>query len=215
VNRVLVAVCGYHDVRFGFIEQIAHLFRRGPLPLVTAEGLYIQISRNMAVRKALESPDWDYLLSLDTDMIFPDSLLDRVEQYTDPIVGGFYTRKQYPDYGPISGNMDQVEVPQFTRLSESELVPMLDNPDLYPVDVLGTGCLAIRRDVLENWPDDMRPWFATMTTTDGCDIVTEDVYFCWRAKQQGIQPILDTQVRCGHVGPMVFGAKTYRQAVAV
>ena len=208
-----MAICGYEAVPFDFLPQLVNLYRDGPLPLVTARGLYIQANRNNCVKRALEVTGWDYMLSLDTDMVLPNCLLERVRSYTDPVVGGLYFRRQWPDYGPIPGNMDQTEVPQFTRLTDEQLDPMLADPGLYPCDVLGTGCMAIRRDVIENWPQDMMPRFATMTSQDGVDIVTEDVYFCWRLKQQGIQPMLDTQVRCGHVGPFTFGTKTYLQGI--
>lgn len=189
------------------------MFQHGPLYLVTARSLYIQMNRNTAIKRAFDNPDWDYMLSLDPDMVFPETMIDRVRTYTDPVVGGLYYRRQFPDFGPIPGNMDQIEVPGYNRLTEDELKPMLDKPGLYPCDVLGTGCLAIRRDVLENWPDELLPHFTTMSSKDGCDIVTEDVYFCWRLKQQGIQPMLDTQVQCGHIGPFTYGTKSYLSAL--
>jgi predicted O-methyltransferase YrrM len=125
-----------------------------------------------------------------------------------------YWRRRYPNYAPVPGMMSASEdLPQFRGLSPDQLVPMLDKPGLYPMDVLGTGCLAIRRDVFEGWSDECRPIFDTMLAVDGEDIVTEDVWFSWKLKQQGIQPMLDTAVCCGHNGSLTIGRDTYLQGI--
>jgi hypothetical protein len=213
MNRLLLGICGYDNVPFGFVRQLTGLYRDGFLPLVAAQGLHIQRNRNAVVKQALEAEGWDYLLFLDTDMVLPDSLRSRVEGYTDPVVGGLYFRRVWPDYRPVPGMLAEGDLPMYESLTPEQLEPMLDVPGLYPCDVLGTGCLAIRRDVLEGWPEALMPWFNVALSTDGQNLVTEDVWFCWQLKRQGIQAMLDTEARCGHIGSFTVGTNSYRSLV--
>lgn len=207
-NHVMLAICGGEVVPFPFVTELGKIYSKGFFPMVTTGSLYIQLNRANCVKQALQHKGWDYLLFLDTDMIFPDIMMERVSGYTDPIVGGVYFRRRYPDYSPIVGNFVD-DGYAYQGLHHDQLIPMLEQPGLYPCDVLGTGCMAIRRDVLEDWPEDRFPIFSAISREDGSEIVTEDVYFCWQAKQQGIQPLLDTGLCCGHIGNVTIGVDTY------
>jgi hypothetical protein len=213
-NSIILGICGYQQVPFEFVFQLANLYStQGPIRrTITTGGLHLGLSRTIIVNRALEEENWDYLLFLDTDMVLPGNLIERVGEYSDPVVGGMYWSR-FPPFSPVPGMMDGVQ-PTYTRLSPDQLVPMLDEPNLYPVDVLGTGCMAIHHDVLADWPSDRRPIFTTMQPVDREDIVSEDVYFCWRLKQQGIQPLLDTHLCCGHIASVIIDKAAYLHNVS-
>jgi len=77
-------------------------------------------------------------------------------------------------------------------LLPSELIPMLQEPGLYPVDFVPSGFTFIRRRVLENWPADLKPWYETIADTDDVAGAGDDVRFSKLAQRQGYQCYLDT-----------------------
>ena len=69
-------------------------------------------------------------------------------------------------------------------------------PDrLMKVDGVGTGCLLIHRDVLKAIDP---PWFKFQYTHDGTIELSEDYYFCEKAKAAGFELFLDPNCVCGH-----------------
>ena len=208
MNRIVLAVCANNTVPFDFLDEYYRL-RSKAVGHIESKGLFIDHNRNRAVNWALEYSGWDYLLFVDPDMTFPPDLMERIGQYTDPVVGGLYWRHTLPE--PIAGMFVSAD-PLYDPLLPGQLLPMMENPGLYPVDCLGAGCLAIRRDVLENWSSECRPIFQTLSTPDGSTLVGEDVCFCWRLKQQNIPVLLDTSVCCGHLSSHVTDKNTYLAA---
>lgn len=214
MGKVLIAVAAGKYVEANFINEIHKIASGRHIPFVMAQGLYVHQNRNIAVKKALELEGWDRMLILDTDMTLPDNLMERAEAWKSPIVGGNYFRRGNPNVSPIAGMfVNPDEGPLYKAFEPKRMLKMLDAPGFYKADVLGTGCLGIRRDVLENWPQDKMPWFQALLTADGTEILTEDVEFCWACKQQGLQLLLDTTVQCGHAGSFISGEETYRNAV--
>jgi len=202
MNEVAIAICTGKNVPVEFLHELLKLYSTHDyLTTVLVSGLYIQLNRSRAVKQALEAR-WDYLLFLDDDMVLPDNLIDRVRGYTEPVVGGLYVRRTWPDVKPVPGQWaPEIDGPFYHPLTADQLRPMLDEPGLYDCDVLGTGCLAVRRDVLADWPEDeIGPMFAVDSSPDGLEIIGEDLHFCWQLKQQGIQPKLDTALDLGHLG---------------
>lgn len=204
-NRVVLALCGYGPVPFEFAEEW-HRLRSASAGYVTARGLYVEHNRNQLVNQALGSPYWDYLLFVDPDMTFPRDLMDRVQGYEAPVVSGLYWRRSRPE--PVAGTFRD-ENPTYDPITPEELLPWMESPGLYPVEGVGAGCLAVRRDVFEEWPDEHRPIFQTISTPDGSEMVGEDVYFCWRLKQRGVPVLLDTNVCCGHIASLVVDRDVY------
>ena len=77
-------------------------------------------------------------------------------------------------------------------LKPSELIPMLEEPGLYPVDFVPSGFTFIRRRVLESWPAALQPIYETIADTDQVAGAGDDVRFATLAGRQGYQCYLDT-----------------------
>lgn len=79
---------------------------------------------------------------------------------------------------------------RFSRYPGCTLLP--DTKDaVVEADALGTGCMLIKRGVLEAIP---KPWFKCHEMTSG----GEDFYFCDRAKERGFGVYGDFSVQCHH-----------------
>lgn len=168
------------------------------------EGAYIDRARNDLVRQALNN-DSTHVLFVDQDMVIPEGSLKRLVQHDVPIVGGSYWGKD--DYfTPVSFHLDP-----FRRIYELEDCPVAPTeaelpegvadcwcgkPDdhLHSIGGTGMGCTLITtelfRQVRDHFGDEM--WFSSKETG-------EDIHFCTRVHEIGIDVYLDGFVQCGHV----------------
>lgn len=79
-----------------------------------------------------------------------------------------------------------------------------------PTSGVGTGCLLVHRDVYlaiqnkfpELAPTQDRPYWDYFLPMSG---IGEDIAFCMRAKEAGMQPHVDTGLQCFHVGYCAWG----------
>lgn len=79
-----------------------------------------------------------------------------------------------------------------------------------PVDWLAAGLMLVHKSVFQaimksqpvtpNFPGEYYPFFTRFADVTG----GEDIAFCHRARKAGVQPMLDTEVRAGHIGLSMF-----------
>lgn len=175
---------------------------------VSNGGQYLPGSHNKLIADCLKRDDWNYILFLEHDHEFPANMLETVGTYTDPIVGGLYFNRVPEDPQPVCYNWNSNRT-AIKRLQPYEVAPMLDKPGLYDVDVVPMGCTAIRRDVLEQWPMEV-PWFhAPGADRRDTDQMSDDVWFCRKAQEQGWTIKVDTRILPTHMGLVPFHAGMY------
>ena len=83
------------------------------------------------------------------------------------------------------------------RLQPFQMAPILENRGLYEVDVVPMGCTAIRRDVFENWPKDL-PFYSAPTSPKNGKVMSDDVFFCRHAQDQGYKIKVDSRIIAKH-----------------
>lgn len=179
------------------------------LHLVRPVGREIAAQRNRAV----EEMQGDWLLFVDSDCIPPPrARLDLLLRGL-PLVGGVILER--------SSEFEVCAVKTFEP-TERYRLEELPSQGIMPVLSLGTGCLLIRREVLEAIGS---PWFRVGQLVSDC--LTEDTDFCLRAAERGFPAFLDCGVRVGHevsgvLWPHEEGSKAiqwegapYRQALEV
>ena len=153
-------------------------------------GVPYDIARNIIVRTFLKSPA-EWLLFLDSDIHIPQDGVTRMLSHKLPIVSALYWRRQEP-HTPAMW--------KFTGPKPNDHAPITNYGDgqMVEADVVGAGALLIHRRVLERLPD---PWFKfTYEGRDNDEGVSEDFYFCKKAKEAGFTIIVDTAVQCPHDG---------------
>lgn len=167
------------------------------------------------------NPEW--LWMVDSDMTFPEDILDRLLSAADPknrpIVGGLC-------FGVRPAKVDGVEQLNECMSTPLELFPTIYTLDdegrmchqlTYPrnavvrVSSTGAACLLIHRSVLadERWTGDGHPlpWFRE-TVLHG-EVCSEDHYFCLRAGSFGFPVHLNTAARTGHVKTFIADEDLY------
>ena len=214
MTKVVIARCHGNlvDPRFfqSYEELVAYTRSRGHevYPAVV-ERLHVDRARNEITEMFLhpEKPrlpqypegvnriykEAEYLFFVDDDMLFPPNALVKLLAHQEPIVGGLYFARQAP-YLPIAYR--HVEDNQWIAVTKYQA-------GLQEVDAIGTGCLLIRRDVLEKLE---RPWF------EFSDRMGEDMYFCDKAKQLGYKVLLDGDVKCKHLTILEVSEELFQAA---
>lgn len=162
-------------------------------------GPRIARSRCEIVRKFLEF-DSDWLCWLDTDMVPPADMIDRLLEGADvelrPIIGALCFAGGRTKIVPTIYTFESVD-----GLIQSET--QLAYPPDRVIEVGGTGsaCVLIHRSVFEKiaaqlGPDHPLPWYQDVVV-DGKDW-GEDLVFCLRARGAGARVWIDTGVKVGH-----------------
>jgi len=159
-------------------------------------------ARNNMVKKLLKE-DFTHLFFMDSDMNFPENTLSRLLQHDLDIVGGLYSQKMPPFYTTIFKGKDvdiSKEKADWDENSNGHWSTVNPKPGAGVIEVsaIGTGCLLIKRNVLEDmeWP---YFWYEE-SPDEKEEMMTEDVFFCIKAKNVGFKIHCDTSVLCGHVG---------------
>lgn len=151
-------------------------------------GVPIDRARNMLVETMLEK-GCDWIFFLDSDVICPPDTVERLLAHKQPIISALYYRR-YPPYNPAMW----VKSPQPTE--QGKYTPIMEFPkgQIVEADVIGLGACLIHRRVFEKLE---KPWFKW---TEGWEKggVSEDFYFCEKAKQAGFRILVDTSILCKH-----------------
>lgn len=148
-------------------------------------------SRNLIIKYFLEN-NYDYLLSLDQDVIPPKDVIEKLLKFQKDIISGVYygfflidgVKKLRPllyeyteDGRKRNLNLDEVKDEKLIKVKEC-----------------GAGCLLVKKDVLKKVKFGLLP---DKTTTD-------DVYFCHKAREAGYEIFAYTGVKAKH---LVLGRK--------
>jgi hypothetical protein len=189
-----VAVCfpSGDMVHADFALALAGLCNSTPpieTPIVNNKSSIVAAARNDAVRRAQEM-GCDFMLFLDSDMVFPRTTLHRLLIHRKDIVGAIYAKR----------------VPPYALLGTAlEAKPTCDEQGLTEMKRVPTGCLLIRMAVFEALS---KPYFRFLNDETSGEIVGEDYVFCDRAREAGFRIWCDTQLslEIGHIGQQVCKA---------
>ena len=145
---------------------------------------------------------YDYMLWIDSDIVFDNKAFDKLLKLNKPIVSGWYS--QPGGYTPVVEHMedDFFEKHGAYKFISAKEMSELKSP--FKADYTGFGWILIKKGVFEKLP---YPWFAPKRRTIGQDIedmCSEDVAFCLDAKTAGFEIWVDPSVRVGHEKIMVI-----------
>lgn len=168
-------------------------------------GPLIAKARTEVVKHFLGRTDADWLLMVDSDMVFDPDTIHRLWQNADaqnrPIVAG-HCYAMMAERGPIPTMWQAAP-----EGSPGPLIPFEGYPTnaLVPVGATGAACLMVHRSVFEKlqaeMPDHPYPWFEEAYW--GNLPVGEDLTFCIRARKAGFPIFVDTSLDIGHVKPQL------------
>lgn len=189
-----------------FMDCVVSLFLRGegyPSGIFSIEtGPALCYARNLLVRKFLDECDAPYLLMIDTDMLFPADVFERLVKHahtgTDMCSSAIPYRPRI--VGGLCCKFDRKnrEVTPLLYDEKGKLIKTWEKGSLVNVGYTGGACLLIPRTILE---EVKFPWFKQ--AEDGS--LGEDHSFCLNVRQHGFEIAVDTSTIIGHVKTVVIG----------
>ena len=147
-------------------------------------------------RLALEAKNIgaEFMLWLDSDMVFPATTAMRLMAHNENIVAANYVKRQPPFKGvayPIIGDWNNP-------------LPFEATDELVEVEGIGMGCMLMKTNVLDDIP---QPWFEFGWTPASNDHLGEDMILCQKMAAAGYTVKVDTQLsmELRHLGTWAFG----------
>jgi GT2 family glycosyltransferase len=162
--------------------------------------------RNGGTRQMLES-EADWLLFIDADMVFGQTLLEDLLAAADPderpVVGAlcFATRKDRA--GPLGVTRFKCE-PTMYRAPDLAVMDEYPDNEMVRVGATGGACLLIHRSALETVREEFGDhWFDPVPITVG-GFFSEDLSFCIRLDKLEIPLYVHTGIKTAHDKGFVF-----------
>ena len=173
-----------------------------------ASGHEVGRAYDALVSQILANPEmsrWKYILTLEDDNLPPPDahvrLLEAINfgPRFDAVSGIYFTK------GEISMPMAYGDPDEYTRTGVLDFKPLdvrraVSRGQLVPVNGIAMGCALWRLDLFKQIPP---PWFVTVADLvpekGGIMAMTQDLYFCRRAREMGKTFAVDCRVRVGHL----------------
>lgn len=141
------------------------------------------------------SKKYDYLLSVDSDIVLPPDSLKKMLSADKDIISGLYIQR--------IPNTHTLEVYMDTPNGGVTNIPYeyIDGCGVVEIAACGMGCALIKGDVFRKLE---YPHFFYKSALDHRETTSEDVYFCLKARQAGFTVWADESIRCEHIGQTKF-----------
>lgn len=159
------------------------------IDLKIMQGTLIQNQRAELALDAMRE-GCSHILFIDSDMTFPQNMIQRLLAHDLDIVATNCARRRMPT-GPTA------------KIGNKLIYSTLEDHGLQEVDTIGMGVMMIKADVFRKM---VEPWFETPWRNDKRGYIGEDVFFCLKAKEIGYKIYIDHDVsrEIGHIGTFEF-----------
>jgi hypothetical protein len=133
--------------------------------------------------------DADYILFLDSDMVPPSDMLQKMLEADVPIITGM-AFKRTPPFQPCFYTTVKINK-NFEHTLESPVV--FPKEGLMEIQGCGLACCLVKREVFDAIE---RPYFFPLPK------IGEDLTFCLKARKKGFKMFVDLSIDVGHVAAM-------------
>ncbi|OLE23426.1 MAG: hypothetical protein AUG49_15945 [Catenulispora sp. 13_1_20CM_3_70_7] len=217
-HSIAVGFPVWQSVASPFFSSVMELELPPEVPRKVIEGNLVAEQHDRIARWFVEETRSDYLVILEQDHRFPRNLLARVAMYDEAVIGALYWTRMAP-YFPTAllPHPDHQDHPgvwegQWEGIELTPAWPSVEDQwradrGLHEVCAIGFGCVAIRRDVLEDAPKDA-PYF--QNHHEFGKHWTDDVWFCCQARQRGYGVWVDSELELPHLGLREVDYRTHR-----
>lgn len=194
-KKILIAVPCMDQVSARFAQCLSTLKKVGKCTVSFFIGSLIYDSRNRLASMAVEM-EADYILWLDSDMIFSPDTLERMVNILEvnkevDVLSGLYFRRGHP-FTPVL--FSKLEVNEDNILEWDDVHELPDG--LFEVAGCGFGCVLMRTELLLDLAskEGGGVWFTPIANAG------EDCAFCIRARREGYRIFCDPSIELGHLG---------------
>lgn len=186
---VLIAVPHTGNIRTTLAQKLIKLNENEEVELFFNSAKPVDANRCEIVKHFLDETDHETLLMIDSDILPPDNILELLEYDFDIITPVIYSTRDGIPY-PVGASLNEEEGLSMHEGGDEEVVEL---------DGIGTACMFIRREVLEEIDE---PYFKHKRNDDGTLNTSEDFDFCLRARDLGYTVKMHKGYSCGHIASM-------------
>lgn len=203
--KIFIAVPSMDTLPALFCQSLALLQRAGDTKIGFEVGSLVYVARNHLAKQAIDA-EADYILWLDSDMVFAPDLLQRMlkvcqEEKIDFLTSLCFRRK--PPYTPcLFDKLDLLPNDKGAAFSAFLSVP----EGRFKVGGCGFAGVLLSTEVIMAVGSKFNG-----RLFDPLPGMGEDLSFCWRARQCGYDIWCDPDIELGHVGQMVVN-RSYFEA---
>ena len=146
--------------------------------------------------------DYDYLMWIDSDIMFTPARFGRLLNHDTDIVAGVYPMED----GRTLATVIDWDEEYFKKQGSFNFLTLQDidgKEDLIEVAYTGMGFMLVKKGVFESME---YPWFRPIEKQigDAVDFTMEDAAFCLKAAEAGFKVFIDPTVRVGHEKKVVL-----------
>lgn len=193
MKKILIAIPCMDMVSALFAQSLTTLKKVGECTVSFMIGSLVYDSRNKLAQYAVEM-EADYILWLDSDMVFRPDTLERMMKVLDEheeidILSGLYFKRGQPFTPVLFSKLEVVD-------GVLKFEDYLDLPDeLFEVAGCGFGCVLMRTECLLDIAAQEQGgvWFTPKQNAG------EDCSFCLRATENGYRIFCDPDIHLGHM----------------
>lgn len=149
--------------------------------------------RNSIINEILKHKEYTHILFLDVDHRFPSDTIIKLLSHNKPIVSGLSFKRTEPYNPTIFSWNDEIEEYSFISNISNELME---------VDATGAACLLVEMDVLRKMKHPQFEFFTGFDKNKRKINISEDLYFCKKAKQLGYKIYVDPNCQNDHLGQL-------------
>lgn len=186
--KVTIALPVYDTVKSKTVESLVGVVKRSwfPINFQIVSGTILAEALNALANIAITSAS-THIFFMDADVQFADDTLDRLLAHDKDVVAAPYLARTPPHEWCV-----------FDGIRRMTTLPV----SLTKVDGIGTGCMLVKTGVFSLLP---RPWFKNLLAEEKGVRVSEDIWFCIKCQQAGIDVWCDPTIKVGHVVEAVYG----------
>jgi hypothetical protein len=162
---------------------------------------------NAMVGQILNDPGlrtWKYLMTVEDDNVLPPDahirLLETIADGYDAVSGIYFTKGDW-NMPMAYGSADHYRKTGELTFEPQDIRTFLAAGRALEVNGIGMGCALWRMEMFREIPP---PWFVTLSDVvpdKGAVVMTQDLYFCKRAREAGKRFAVDCRVKVGHLDP--------------
>lgn len=199
MSKVLIGIPTTGAIPIKTVQSLMSLKRPAESAFYFESFSLVYFARN-DICDALLKEDWDYLLFVDSDMVFPPDSFERLMALNADIATAVY-------YGRSGKHQPQVYSRIYPRTNEALQIceRFTEVPDgVFEVEGCGMGLCLIKREVIEAVT---KEWYAPFEPLPG---LGEDFSFCYKARERGFKILADSTIEVGHIGEKVYTKEDYK-----
>lgn len=206
--KTLIAIPCMDMVHTVFMKSLMGLNRIGQTGFAFSCSSLVYDARNTLAKQAVTG-GYDRVLWLDSDMDFEPDLLKQLSADMDEgreLVSGLYFKRKAPVKPVIYQKLGYIKNEDDKGITPVA-IPYEDYPEdsVFPIAGCGFGGCLVSVNLIKRVGEEFGLPFSPMMGFG------EDLSFCSRATQLGVEMFCDSRVKMGHVGLGTITENTYKQ----